>query len=171
MSSSFKSLLFFFSILFLIISCTNSNNGSYVGQIDFEPKIDTSYFELCNAADVEQYYIRKGKKSPAQFKGGIEELKNSIKDQCSLLDKSREQYYITVRFIVNCKGKVGRFRFNALSENLKYIDIDTSNFTCIQRSIEKLEKWIPVHDKKTKYDFYQYFCIKIVNGKIDEIMP
>lgn len=79
--------------------------------------------------------------------------------------------YVTIRFIVNCKGKSGRFRIQEMG-----FDYQQTTFTPhIKNQLlfltEELEDWAPVTDGTTLYDFYQYLTFKIKDGQLIEVLP
>lgn len=83
----------------------------------------------------------------------------------------KDSGYLNFRFIVNCKGQVGRV---AIIEST--LDLEkTSHLPALVDTLKRLtirsENWIAPTEKGIDIDYYMYVSYKIENGKIKEILP
>lgn len=141
---------------------------SQVGDITFDSKLDDSNFRLCNESDVFQYYyFGKGLQYKGEKPNIIEHFRNGFK----IRKNKDDEGLITIRFIVNCEGKTGRFRVHGMDND--YQEKVFSKHLTQQLLIltKQLNGWIVGEYDGKAYDYYQYLTFKIVNGNITEIMP
>ena len=82
-----------------------------------------------------------------------------------------ESGFLTVRFVINCKGEIGRFK-------VEQADLDFQNYTfsdkCIRHLVEitnKMKPWIPAILLNVEVDSYAYIIYKIKDGEIIDILP
>lgn len=140
-----------------------------VGDIDFDPQKDDINFKICdkNASSGFQYYNdSKG----FQYKGeklAIEEKLKSLKIQ----GNEKSNGYITVRFLVNCEGKAGLFRIQAMNFDYKEVTVDKNLEAQLLDFTKSLNGWIVKEINNKKIDYYQYITYKIEYGKVSEILP
>jgi uncharacterized protein YfbU (UPF0304 family) len=162
----------FFSVL--LSACGNTqkvNHTSYskqVGDIVFDKTLDDTAFKLCNEERIVQYYNFS---KSVQYEGEKVRIINHFKQHFQPLLDISQTGYVTIRFIVNCEGKTGRFRVQEMDNNYQVISLDKALVTQILKLTKDLDGWIVgVYDNK-KFDYYQYLTFKIKNGSIEEIMP
>lgn len=159
-------------VVLILASCGLDREPSqylrWVGDSEFDPKMDTSRFELCSYEYlVKQYFhFEQGLK----YKGEKKELK-AIFDKEYIPVESNQSGFIRIRFIVNCKGETGRFRL--ISSDLDYKEqvFDekiTSQLLSITQSLDGWE--VQSMDDKPR-DFYQYLIFEIRDGQLVNIMP
>jgi hypothetical protein len=85
-----------------------------IGDIDPDNKIDDPGFTLCNEDRVLQYYnFGKG----VQYTGEKAKINEHFRNKLKQHEQSDESGYITIRFIVNCKGMTGRFRVQCMGND------------------------------------------------------
>ncbi len=147
----------------------NMDKYKSVGDIDFDPQKDDINFKICdkNASSSFQYYNdSKG----FQYKGeklAIEEKLKSLKIQ----GNENSNGYITVRFLVNCEGKAGLFRIQAMNFDYKEVTVDKNLEAQLLDFTKSLNGWIVKEINNKKIDYYQYITYKIEYGKVSEILP
>lgn len=138
-----------------------------VGDIPFDPALDTLGFEPCHEDMTFEYYsfsdgiLYDGEK--AQL---IREFQNSF-----IPGSASQNGYITVRFMVNCEGKSGRFRVIELDQDYNKKEFDHSLVNQIVGTTQSLDGWKPGEYESKTYDYYQYLTFKISEGHIVNIMP
>jgi hypothetical protein len=142
-----------------------------VGAIPFNPKLDTTEFVICNEQNIKQYYVRRGKDTPAQFKGEKFALDKQILGQYSYPIDSSQNGFVTIRFIVNCKGQSGRFRILVTDYDLKKSQLNTDLTGHLLSICKSLKGWVPVQSRGKSRDFYKFLTFRIKNGQITEILP
>ena len=167
--------LHYLALIFLltsICSCSQTishkpNYPLHVGDSEFNEKLDDPNFQACNPDSIFQYYnFGKG----LQYKG--EKIK--IEEHFSQLKTAKpntQSGFITIRFIVNCKGKTGRYRvqeMDSLYAEKKFSEEFTAGYL---RLTKQLNGWEVGQLEGKAYDYYQYLTFKIENGQLKEIMP
>ncbi len=166
-------LLVLFS--FNLVSCqTEKNISKYpdtVGDISFDEKLDEADFKKCGAGKDSpfsfQYY--QGAKE-FEYKGEKIAIIEKLKKE-NIFSEKKINGYITVRFLVNCEGKTGRFRLKHLNSDLKEMRLDEELENKLLKFTKSLDGWMPKEIKGLKVDYYQYLTYKIENGKVSEVLP
>lgn len=133
-----------------------------------------NYFNVCNEDRILQYFNNN---SGTNFNGGIRKIKNIFKNKFTYVtNKPNQNGYIRIRFIVNCKGDIGRFSIMELNEEYLPFSFDikiVESIFYITRT-ELKNSWIPGRfDLKTPTlcDNYKHITFKIKEGKIIDIFP
>ena len=165
---------YLFIVIFLMSfsSCSQTLNldskyPPHIGDSKFDANLDDPDFKVCNEDMIFQYYnFGKG----LQYKGE----KNKIQEHFNQLKTAKtipEFGFITIRFIVNCEGKTGRFRVQEMDTT--YVEKQFNReFTARYLKLTKqLKGWEVGKLEDRVYDYYQYLTFKIDNGKLIEIMP
>ena len=161
----------FFVIAFVALNaCRQKNDQQYpdqVGDIAFDEKVDDAAFKVCDEKAVYQYY---------NYGQGVEYdgEKPAIRAKFSNMDGSSvgEFGYITIRFIVNCEGKIGRFRTQQMDTSYVERKFDNEFVGELVSRTKSLDGWaIKRNEEKKPIDYYQYLTFKIENGVVTEILP
>lgn len=156
------------SLAFLLLLYTRTA-AQEVGDISFNKNIDDSSFYLCNQQWIPQYY-----QIGTTYQGGMNEIRRIffIKYKNKGVKNLQNQTgYITIRFVVNCKGATNRFRtyqVDSLYKSCSFDPIITKSLLDITKS---LYDWIPGTFENQKVDSYYYLNFKIVRGELKEITP
>ena len=161
-----------FLLLVVYSSCQKSKAQksvypNHVGDTAFDEKIDDPNFKVCTTGRIPQYY-EFGKS--LQFKGE----KPAIDKHFEILkqnESTAESGYITIRFIVNCEGKTGRYRIEEMSNDYQPMSFDKKLVEKILTLTKELSGWIVGGNPEQPVDYYQYLTFKIEGGKLIEIMP
>ena len=161
----------FLIIPFLIIGCNQSHSYQNVGDIPFDKLKDNISFKICDEANIKQYYVRKSSDKPSSYLGEKKGLENTILDKYFFPKTEKENGYLTLRFIVNCKGESGRFRVEEMDYKFKPFNFDKKITEQLLKIVKNLNKWIPRRGENKEFDFYQYLTFKIKNGQIIKILP
>ncbi len=162
--------IIYLSILFLAFGC-QSEKYKDVGDIPFDPEWDDPKFELCQENLIKQYYIRKSSDTAPTYKGEKRGLEEEVNSKYSYAPKEDQTGYITIRFIINCHGKSGRFRIEEMDFDLEPMKFDVDLSSQIMDIVKGLKDWSPRTKGARKYDFYQYLTFKIESGQITKILP
>lgn len=151
-----------------LLSCKEKNKYlDHVGDLAFNAKIDNKDFLPCSEKFILQYY-NFGEN--IQYNGEKRAIINTFKQNYKPV-KSKENVYVTIRFIVNCDGKTGRFRVKTMDMDYNAIVVD-KNITNQLLSITKsLNGWKQGIRDGVHFDYYQYLTFKITNGAIESILP
>ena len=152
----------------LIFSCndfTEEELAEYpanVGDIEIDLKIDDPNFKPCPKKKTLQHY-EFGKK----YKGEKPALEEHFSEKLNSGILIKENGYITIRFLVNCKGETGNYRVKGMDFNYKEKNFDQPTVKQLLNLTKQLDGW-PIFEK---YNYYQNLTFKIVNSQIDEILP
>lgn len=165
-----------FTILLLLLTsaagCFNTEHERDVGDIPFDPATDDPGFELCGPeSSVKQYYVRGSSHTPAGYEGEKRALEKAFLEQYDYPVSEGEDGYVTIRFVVNCRGASGRFRVEQMGFDYQPRNFDPELARQLLEITRGLEGWIPVSREGKTYDYYQYLTFKLRNGQIEKILP
>jgi hypothetical protein len=161
-------------VLLLVQSCgktqslTETTYPENVGDIAFDANLDDLNFKLCNEVRTFQYY-NSPKGLP--FEGEKAKLNQIYFEKFRKKNFSNETGYLTIRFVVNCKGETGRFRTQEMDNEFKAKKLNRELVSELLDVTKKLSGWIIATNGKDTFDYYQYLTFKIESGKLIEIMP
>lgn len=149
---------------------SNTSKEKYfgdVGYIKFNPQIDSASYKPCRNDIVPIYQngnIYKGEKIAL-----ISEFAQ-IFDTTYL--SSKNDGYITLRFVVNCNKEVGMIRTEAFSFDYEAQNIEEELLLKLKKALVSLKNWPKIEDGNgNAFDYYLYLTLKISNGKIETILP
>ena len=156
----------------LIAGCIDQGHHQDVGDIPFDRAMDDPNFNLCGGeSSIKQYYVRGSDNEPAGYKGKKRALEEAITEQYVFPVSESESGYVTIRFVVNCRGQSGRFRVEKMDFNYQPKNFNPELVQQLLDITRNLNGWIPVSREGKTYDFYQYLTFKIRNGQIEKILP
>ena len=138
-----------------------------VGDIAFDPKIDDRHFQVCYPEDIYQYYAAK-----TTYVGGAKAVKNFFFSHYKYERAfSTVTGYITIRFIVNCKGRTGWFRIQQLDDHYYKAQFNKKMVGALLNLIKKLDHWVPGKYNGVDCDSYYYLNFKLQGGRLIDITP
>lgn len=142
--------------------------ASEVGAIPFDPAQDDSSFQVCNPDYTFQYY-----NTAAYYKNHKDSISRYLLQNYRLPegDFSGQSGYVTVKFIINCKGKTGRFRVYEMDSSYQPFRFRPVISNQLLSLVKAIQSWQPASYRNTVYDSYQYICFRIRNGRILRISP
>ncbi|MCB0546926.1 MAG: hypothetical protein KDD19_05010 [Phaeodactylibacter sp.] len=159
-------------LLFVLAAGCNQGHQQDVGDIPFDQAMDGPEFKLCgHESSTKQYYVRGSSLLPAGYKGEKRALEKAVLEQYAFPVSASENGYVTIRFVVNCRGESGRFRVEQMDFNYQPVRFDPGLVQQLLEITRKLDGWIPVGRDGRTYDFYQYLTFKVRNGQIEKILP
>jgi hypothetical protein len=79
--------------------------------------------------------------------------------------------FITIRFVVNCKGQTGNFEVYQTGDNYQIVKFEDKYVEQLLCFVKSLDGWKMAIYKDKNYDYYTYFAFKIEYGKVTEIVP
>lgn len=138
----------------------------HIGLIKYDPKIDTLAFETCHEDQIYPYFHHHG----VSFKG---EKPQMVREYKALFrpPKKKENGYITIRFIVNCKGEAGRFRLVQMDSNYNPNSFSEELSIQLLNITKSLKGWDVLSVEDVEYDYIRYVTFKVRNSEIIEILP
>lgn len=138
-----------------------------VGDIEFDESKDDPNFKVCNDQKCFQYF---NSPNGYPYKGEKIAVESFVKTSVET-SPTNENGYITVRFIVNCEGKSGRFRIEEMSFDLEKKKFSKELVDKLLKATKELDGWIIASNGSVNFDYYQYLTFKIENGIIVEVLP
>lgn len=149
-------------LLFVLGACNWILKPDIIGWIEYDPELDDAGFELCD-----EEASRRGKLTYPRYKEGRRDLKAFlIENTQNLIEKEGENGHIIIRFLVNCKSKVGRFRTEQLGRDYKSKAFDETIIASLISSLHSIQEWqLPENT-----DGYIFITCKIENGKLVDVI-
>ncbi len=133
-----------------------------IGDLGENNKTDRD-FEVCDKDWIGQNYGMT-----ADYEGGKKAIKQDILNDLKALSFEKSGL-ITFRFIVNCKGKTGRFQAKSTDLDLQEMEVNQSKIKELEKALLQLENWIPAKNEFDSYDSYYVLNFKIRNNNIVDI--
>lgn len=136
-----------------------------VGDISFDPDTDDPKFKVCNANWIWQGYQLKSNQDETPLMVA-REFRAKFKPDDAWKNESGT---IRIRFIVNCSGAADRFRLLGLDADLKEKQFSkelSDHVLAVAKSIP----WPSRRAYNQTVDYYHHFSIRIVNGKLVDII-
>ena len=171
-----KYLFLAVTFLLLLCSCQSEKKVSekneylrWVGDIEKNEQTDRPDFELCNGEDHILQYFNFG--NGPVYSGEKLELINLFNSKYIPVTKKSESGLIRIRFVVNCKGKAGRFRVIQSDENYQEKEFDPDLINQLVDITKGIENWEILDRDGFTIDYYMYLVFKMKEGKITEILP
>lgn len=155
-------LLISFLIALSITAWAYYQSNHKVGELIADKNLDKD-FQLCNEQKIYEYY-----NYDTDYVGGKKQIKNTIFNDLKFLN-FKESGLMTFRFVVNCKGEIGRFRVKSIDQYLKKNEVSSENIREIEKALIKLKNWNPGKNKYGAHDSYYLLNFKIENNKIIDI--
>lgn len=140
----------------------------WVGDIAVDERLDKASFQTCNGENVAQYFNFS---NGLEYKGEKKALSQIFQEKYTPISDDSQTGLIRIRFIVNCKGKTGRFRLIASDENYQSKEFDKAITDQLMAITQSLDGWSLQPDAENPQDYYQYLIFKIEQGNITEILP
>ncbi|MFL0082026.1 hypothetical protein V2647_10250 [Tenacibaculum maritimum] len=138
-----------------------------VGDIAFDSSIDDSSFVVCNEERIFQYYS-----VGTSYIGGRKAIRKKIFTELknTNLEFDKKTGYITFRFIVNCKGQAGRYRYKEVDSDFFKTTFKTSEVEKLKKAITVLDNWNSgILKDDVNVDSYYHINFKIIDGEIIDI--
>jgi hypothetical protein len=138
-----------------------------VGDTTFDPKIDDPAFHPCNPNGIYQYYGPN-----THHKGGSRAIRNYFKSKFRYeATYAGATGYVTIRFVVNCKGQTGWFRILQIDGNYQPVKFNDKLINSLLTLTLSLKNWVPGKWNGVDNDTYYYLNFKLVNGYLKDITP
>ena len=99
------------------------SHKEHVGFIKQKGFMNKEAFPPCFPEKIFPYYYGRNK---AGFEHGLDSLKVYLTEEYNNFDNTSITGYITVRFLINCEGELGRFEVKSLGTDYKNKKLDFS---------------------------------------------
>lgn len=155
----------------LLVSCDYyliNDYDQHVGVIRKSNTRNTGEWSACYKEKIFPYYYGR---NPASFAEGKDSLRQHFRMRYYNHGITNESGYITVRFIINCKGEPGMFEIRQVGMDFKKKKFNKQIVDQLFEILLQLESWKPVEFYGDKYDSFYHLTFKIENGELKEILP
>ena len=166
-------------IIIIFFSCSSGqkiskkNYPRAIGDITYIKSIDGD-FERCGTISREtttsfmnSYYGTGGLK----YNGEFSAIKEHIYTNYQSPNIKNQTGFLTIRFLVNCKGKTGMFRIYADDLDFNEFKFNEQITSQLLKAVKTLSEWKILEYNYKSFDYYQYLTIKIIDSEIKEITP
>jgi hypothetical protein len=166
-----------FALFFLLFTATllrgqSANTRPYrgstehdVGSIEFDPSRDRADFHICDSIWIQQYYAvgthyrSENKRVIQHFAARYQKVEGSVGEG-----------YITVRFLINCKGECDRYRVFQVDRNYQNTQFDSRLVQQLLNLTKELTDWEAGSYEGVRYDSYFQIKFKIRNGQLHTVL-
>ncbi len=171
-------LAIFFLVATLMLSACKTEKGGNnheesldkythdVGYIDPSTARLNNGFEVCDEDRIYQYYNPQ----EASYSKGKNGIRKFIQENY-INEGYTDSGYLTIRFVINCKGKTGRFVIHENDLDLNPTKLDSKLVEHIFNITSQLKDWNPNIIHGSPADSYMFLTYRIENGEIVEILP
>jgi len=126
-------------------------------------------FELCDKdAPIHDYYNGG---AALIYKGGKKGIWNIVNKQIKKENLFNESGYLTFRFVVNCKGEIGRVITEEAGLNFKRKIFNQATIAHFYNILKEMKDWIPVNVRDEHVNAYFYLTFKLKDGELIELLP
>ena len=131
---------------------------------------DNSDFKLCNhEIKIADYY---GCKGHSKLTGGKGRWWRILEKELDIKKLKKESGYLTYRFVLNCKGEVGRFMTEEADLDFNKKKFDKETVDHLYQIVSAQKDWKLCYGRDDNmFDAYLYITFKLKDGKIIEILP
>ena len=167
--------IFLFCLFLWMAACHAPQNASKptgyppnVGDILPDRALDDPGFTVCREQFITQYY--------SSLTSGFTSEKPALEAYFRSKFIPNKKYagesgYITIRFVVNCQGKTGRFRMQEIGPDYLPKKFPSAISKHLLDLTKNLQGWLPGQRNGFRLDYYQYLTFSIVNGELTQITP
>lgn len=163
-------LLYCLPLLFAAISRSAKAQQHFirnVGDIRYDSLYDDAAFLICDTLNVLEYY-----NTASYYLSHRKEIGQLLEQEFIPKTTWRNQHgYLTIRFIINCKGQTGCFRVFQLDTAYQPTVFTKDLSDTLLNRVKKIPGWQPAAYEGKVYDSYQYITFRIKAGKIISIAP
>lgn len=143
-----------------------------VGATEFDPQLDDPSFKPCYSQLDYNFGIPEYYQVETKYKEGNKSIRQYFKENF----KSKPEFlgefgYLTIRFIVNCEGKTGWFRFLETDLNFQKKTFKQELKSEILEKVKLMKGWHSNPIEGQVLDSYFYITLKFENGLITDVIP
>lgn len=126
-------------------------------------------FELCKLEhEIYDYY---NETPHAGYIGGKKPLWAYIVQRLNPNMLHNESGYLTFRFVINCKGKAGRFITDQADLDFQKKEFHPETIEHCYNILKSIPEWQTIVLRDEPWDVYAYVTFKLENGKLIELLP
>lgn len=164
--------------LFMLIGAVSLGSCDYyivnphrhqVGHIDASRARDD--FELCFEEKLFAHYTAWNRDWIYKYPPGKDSLRLYYNERFDNQGIVNQSGYITVRFIINCKGVAGAFVVESLGLDYEKKSFNSELVQHLLELTKAITLWHPFTHGDSTYDSFTHLTFKIDNGELLEILP
>ncbi len=157
-------------LVMLFCSCDYYIINDYKDHIGVvkESEYETGDFSPCFPEKIFPYYYGR---ETAGFKEGKDSLRQYIRMGYNNQGIENGSGYITIRFIINCKGQAGLYELRQVGLDFKPKKFNPAIVEQIEELVMGIDAWQAIEFYGDRYDSFYHLSFKIRDGEIEEILP
>lgn len=128
-------------------------------------------FQICYEEKILPHYYGFRRHNGYIFKPGKDSLRSHFRENYNNQGIINESGYITLRFIINCKGETGRFILEELGFDYKKKKFNPELTEHLLTLTKSLKDWTAFSTGDVTFDSFTHLTFKIENGELLEILP
>lgn len=147
-----------------------TNKPKRVAYINPNETLDRNpLFETCGEInDIVDYYNGDPDGRPV---GGKRVIENKTKELWDFPERPDASGYLTIRFVINCRGEVGRFVAEQADLNFNAKVFDSDLVQRARQIVESIPAWQVAIIRSEEKDSYAYITFKLQDGQVFDILP
>ena len=143
------------------------NTKEKIGWIKFDSNTDNPDFYLCDENNIMEYY----QVNPI-YKEGFKSIYDYFdKNLNPFLFVKGLNGYITIKFVINCKGNTDRYRIFSINNEYLTVQFPKEITDTLLNLTSKMDAWTEGQYQGEKYDCYKHLTFKIRDGQLVDILP
>lgn len=88
------------------------------------------------------------------------------------IESTKDNGIVRIRFNINCRGESGNFEIETYSLDYKSNRVNNKITKQLIVLTKNLKDWIPAtNEEGEKVNSHKFFAFKIINGKLEDILP
>jgi len=145
-----------------------NNYEDRIGYIDPGSAISDPEFQVCFEEVLFPYYYNR---KPIAYIHGRDSLTNYFHASYDNQGITNESGYLTLRFVINCKGEIGRFQILETGIDYSEKKFHPSLVEELLNLTKNLKEWTAFSRGDSTFDCFSHITFKIENGELVEILP
>lgn len=126
-------------------------------------------FQTCGSTDkIIDYYNGEPDGRP---KGEKPALEKAVLDHWDPSYFTDQNGYLTLRFVINCKGEIGRFTLESADLDFQPTTFPTPAVNHCMEILQQVGEWQPTVLRGEAMDAYAYVTFKLRDGELIKILP
>ena len=153
-------------LLLMLASCQSEKPTSgqiypdQLGSIAFDAAMDSPDFKLCDETNLVH------SRTSLAYKGGKAKIEVLTREWLANGIGVDFEGFVSVHFLVNCQGRSGRVRLNAMDGSFAQKEAPEALVNQLRNMVLSLDEWVIMKPTNTGKDHSSYLIFKIVKGEV-----
>ena len=136
-----------------------------VGYIPYDSNFDKPDYLVCDSTQIASGRNR------IQYEGGTKMLKkNILSNYISKREYKSFSGFVVIRFLVNCQGKSGRYRAQALNLDFSTTSAPFDLLTTSLNLVKSFDHWNKSSQKEITSEYLKFINLRFKNGEIEHLL-